>query len=810
LINIAVSSSILDLISSGIGIFTLVGSRHVGEAPVEATTLTVPWHSTQNINALSLLSWHANVSEFIGRDAEMRRLEAWAANEHPVSVNFVTGAGGTGKSRLAAEFADRLRESGWAAGFVNLRHPVKFRFKKAGTLLIIDYPEETHTEVCELLGDLAALEGTGKWRLLFLTRRSFDDWRDVIDNSHATALVSPQPVNLDAAISDDDAYALFQSAQKQAAELFRSAKGSDPELRECYPLPLPKDAFLDWLSQAPENERALFLLALAVHCAFHPKDNVVRYTGPEVIRALADRELLRLRESSKAGGFTDEYALPRLLTFAAICGEISQENLHSAVEATVLGADTWTLPCLMEKLCGLGVMKDAMVVAPKPDIVAAALVARTLARHSTLAPDIIWQSLELDLGGGIERFGRLAYDACVVLGISEAPLNTWLVAALQEFPDRCLKFEEFVYEDSLPVGLIDSAITVWRTLLTTDLDDLDKICVLNNLSADLSKTGDIASALEASRKAVEICRYLSAANPGRYEADLATSLNNLSNRLRETGDRANALEAIRETVEIRRRFAEANPARLEVDVAMSLSNLSTHLSDSGDQANALEAIREAVEIRRRLAEANPKRYEPDLAGSLNNLSNRQSESGERADALEASREAVEIYRRLVESSPARFEADLAKSLSNLSNRQSESGERADALEASSEAVEIYRRLVKANPARFEADLAMSLSNRSIWLNESGNRVDALETIHEAVKIYQHLAEANPARYEPDLAKSLVIQGTIFVVFNRRREAASAFREAADLLRPYAMHNPKSPFASLLKAIEAGYRQTSED
>ena len=132
--------------------------------------------------------------------------------------------------------------------------------------------------------------------------------------------------------------------------------------------------------------------------------------------------------------------------------------------------------------------------------------------------------------------------------------------------------------------------------------------------------------------------------------------------LEQLGDNAGAPEAIQEAVDVYRRLAAANPARYEPDLAMSLNNLSLRLSDSGDNAGALAAIREAVEIRRRLAAANPARYEPDLAVSLNNLSSDLSDSGDNEGALAAIREAVDVYRRLAAANPARDEPDLAMSL----------------------------------------------------------------------------------------------------------------------------------------------------
>lgn len=84
-------------------------------------------------------------------------LEAWALSEPEISIKFITGEGGAGKSRLVAEFADSLSRRKWAAGFVDLRKPKAYPLGKKGTLFVIDYPEENRDGVAELLRDLAAL-----------------------------------------------------------------------------------------------------------------------------------------------------------------------------------------------------------------------------------------------------------------------------------------------------------------------------------------------------------------------------------------------------------------------------------------------------------------------------------------------------------------------------------------------------------------------------------------------------------------------------------------------------------------------------
>jgi hypothetical protein len=79
---------------------------------------------------------------------------------------------------------------------------------------------------------------------------------------------------------------------------------------------------------------------------------------------------------------------------------------------------------------------------------------------------------------------------------------------------------------------------------------------LRHQSELLSKAGDEAGAVAASRQATYIYRGLTRPNAIHYMPQLAASLHELSLRLSEAGDDAGAHTAIREAVEIRRHLAK--------------------------------------------------------------------------------------------------------------------------------------------------------------------------------------------------------------------------------------------------------------
>jgi hypothetical protein len=89
------------------------------------------------------LRWdHGLVETLYGRDDDLAAITAWAEKPtNAASARLVTGEGGAGKTRIAAEAARRLKKKGWTAGFLP-RSDVHYTVGEKGLFLILDYPEE--------------------------------------------------------------------------------------------------------------------------------------------------------------------------------------------------------------------------------------------------------------------------------------------------------------------------------------------------------------------------------------------------------------------------------------------------------------------------------------------------------------------------------------------------------------------------------------------------------------------------------------------------------------------------------------------
>ncbi len=640
---------------------------------------TPPWceyiQNPETLNA-AYIDWRYRITdELIGHHDQFGEAINWAkSGPDGPALRFITGNGGVGKSRLAAEVAERLGgEEGWETYFIGFSGPSIHALGTEGTLLVIDYPEENLAVIEVFLRSLSDLQAkeTGRLRILMLSRREQGKWENLLEECKFRA-AHPKAIHLDI-LSEEAAYKLFKAVQKKTGET--SKKKKIPEIS--------KEDFGKWLSLSrSENQRALFVLSAAVFSVFHPDAALPGYSGVDIVKTIAVKEFARLKLLAKEQKLKDRLVFPRLVAIATLANRLSIQRIMELIDRKELYLEMSSAEVGIEgKLNASGLLREGVLEPMKPDIIGAVFVLNTLNESRASAPELMWAGLELDVESGLERLGRLCHDIEYTLGVHGQKLGEWLKEAVDGKPERCNQLRSSLEEVSLPLGLLETAVCVWRTLLSQAKNDEEKAYLFTFLSIHESGLGQTETALEAIQEAVEHYRKLAEANPARFLPDLASSLNNLSLRLSDVGDTEGALNAIQEAVEHYRKLAEANPARFLPDLATSLNNLSLRLSDVGDTEGALNAIQEAVEHYRKLAEANPARFLPNLAMSLNNLSSCLTDVGDTEGALTAIQEAVEHYRKLAEANPARFLPDLSRSHGPLGIALRQQGKMEDALEA---------------------------------------------------------------------------------------------------------------------------------
>jgi hypothetical protein len=154
-------------------------------------------------NPATLLNARYEVVPFFeeARTAELADLKAWCEGEDPAtSVRLFYGPGGTGKTRLFIEWAKRLRDQDWRAGFLPERvdddQVESILYTDKPTLVVLDYAE-CRNGLFEFLKRIAErpAEQVQRVRIALLARDVADWWQSLLQRDEAVRhlLVQAEP-----------------------------------------------------------------------------------------------------------------------------------------------------------------------------------------------------------------------------------------------------------------------------------------------------------------------------------------------------------------------------------------------------------------------------------------------------------------------------------------------------------------------------------------------------------------------------------------------------------------------------------------
>ena len=705
---------------------------------------------------------------------EIRQLREWATTtadatapsqggrSGDIAVAVVTGAGGSGKTRLAAQLCHDLSSIGWYAGFLPSTVDVTDEELSALTevttelLVVVDYAEEARRGlVARVVRKLRARHSPTR---IVLTARGAETWWEKfreeaeqdgtpLSNTLSLSIRGKQQVERDPWFFGR----MYRRAVQHFSDTLNRAVPTDVEVPEGL-----GDTALDvvlraWLAVCGDNDGAQEAMP----------------TREELYDKVLSIEFARWHKEPKLGDISRD----QLRRAAATLSLLAPKRDTDVIDDVLSRLPEWNQEHLLRsrfaELLVQSLLRDdgAEAVSLRPDPVAEHLILTVFGKK----PDLLDRVLPQDPAQvpGLDdpdaddsvvtrklEWGQQARNACVTLtrassldrevalrlarrALRERPF-LWkealdvaltqggpLAPALEAFIDSGATLPLGEIDDAIPVGhpaLAGAALAATRRLATSAKRSPEQQAHwANNLSIRLSDVGERKAALVAAREAEKLYRALAEASPQAYTPRLAMSLNNLANILSEVGERGEALRGAREAVELYRVLAEVSPAAYTPDLAMSLNNLANRLSAVGERNEALVAAREAVELYRGLAKASPAAYTPRLAGSLNNLANCLLGVGDRDGALVAAREAVRLRRALVEASPAAYTPDLAGSLNNLANILSAVGEQDSALETFVEGFDGFSPAVRAR----------LLVARATWRDDGGEAGDVVAAAREA-------------------------------------------------------------------------------
>ncbi|MCF3180384.1 tetratricopeptide repeat protein [Streptomyces polychromogenes] len=772
---------------------------------------------------LKLLWARHDTIRFHPRD-ELDFLRDWFQAPDPLGprtrIALLHGVGGSGKTRLAAELARRLSDTGWYAGFLvrdpDPRDRAWLSEVASPLLVVVDYVEDRKS--ADVINVLRTLRDREAPACLLLTARTVSGWWE---EEIAVALKE-----------DGHPYVLHDSSlaprHPRQTGVYRAALRSFTDSNAVamghQPPPDPNSGrwttldlvMLAWLAAqsggtggTPESEEKLYERIL---------DHELGY-WERAYRAQIGKASKRTKGMLREAGACLSLLSPR------------EGRLDHSLKAVKELTDE---PKRRDEIAAL--FADLLPAAPedgtlsvRPDPLGSHLATGVFGTDQALLRDCLTAADEderLNACMSVSRFPR-GDDTSTATTIARTALNTvpdlWqpaLAVAAAQGGVFVRALEELAEAEGTPLPLAELASTVptghstlrGLALIATersgpaDAAEMSeearaaRASWLNNLAIRQSENGDRNTALASITEATTLYRTLAQTNPGAFLPDLATSLNNLAVQLSDNGDRSAALVCITEATTLYRTLAQTNPAAFLPHLATSLNNLAVQQGENGDRNAALASITEAVEIRRTLARNNPAAFLPYLAGSLNNLAVRQSANGDRNTALASITEATALYRTLAQNNPTAFLSDLATSLNNLAVQQGENGDRNAALASITEATALYRTLAQTNTAAFLPNLAGTLLNLSNRQSETGDRNAALASITEATALYRTLAQKNPAAFLPHLSSSLnnlaVQQGE-----NGDRNAALAsITEAVEIRRTLARKNPAAFLPDLATSL----------
>ncbi|MGE7391092.1 hypothetical protein ACQKM2_37055 [Streptomyces sp. NPDC004126] len=725
---------------------------------------------------------------FVLRDEALGELESWRDGESRLAVRWLHAPGGQGKSRLAAELAERSVTEGWtaaaafhgpdtgpiAAGSQDLTMTAGGRL-----LLIVDYADRWNLSALTWLLKNALLHRDGiKVRILMVARSTYP-WPSV----RAT---------LDTYQADTSAQGLAELVGEAArASMFRTAADT---FRRLYGL---ADTVEIVPPVALNGEEFGLVLALHIAALVAVDAHARNVAAPQGLEALTiyllDREQLHWRRLYEDGGH--DYSTPPAVMNRAVFTACLAGPLPDHFAGPALAGQNITSP--------RGVIRDhafsyppqdstaSMVLEPLyPDRLAEDFVALSLPGHDIDYPSQPWAGAALTSllaepvpapeaaqqtqrlltvlasAAGAGRWNHVAAHLTVLLQEAPERAITAGAAALSAIadvpalpPDVLKAIAELFPEGSVPELDTGMAAVVYRLAhheLSQTQDPLAHATVRDRLASRLHFAGMHREAVEAQRDAIPAWRHLADTGPTSHRAGLAMALANLALAQGSLVGRfqTEPRQWMEEARQLYQELMAEDPIAHRRGYATVLRKASGLATAYGEPSWSLTLAQDAVAAFEQLNEATPGPWEAELALAIGILGQAEIGAGRYEDALVHLTEAAEMYRSLPQRTPGEEVERLGVTM-DLATVYRMYGRDAAALEMYQELLEPTRRLAKVNPATREPNLCTLLNNLAVVQDRAGFPSDALETAREAVAVARKLNTIDPVVHGSKLVMSLI-------------------------------------------------------
>jgi hypothetical protein len=418
-------------------------SLHHGDAKAANDPLLPFFDLPDVFDAFKLLSWRVRLTSYVGYQEELASLIDWATSDKKeTAVRLITGQGGSGKSRLAAELALELRNRRYSAGFLNLGIEEVIRVREKGLVGIIDYPEQFLPQILQLLRSIKSANLADlPIRLLLLSRFPADYWREKFDAIQASYIVDSQQTNLKR-LTLDQSLDIYQEAVRALGikYLGKEVENSEHEV-------------ISWLNRDPDlNCRPLFSLAAALHTVDEPEEKL-SLTGRDTLRQVARRERIRLEPYGQVLGF-EKHGLGRLIALGALRGDLDLtvvKNLNKPY-LKLNWPEQSRLPKIISEMPQWD-ERHSLLRAPQPDLLAAAFLEQILDdAPQDVRAEWAWVAIrdlllaDPERRSLITRLERIAQDIALLYEHSDTALSATLVDMSARRYEKVSKVPE-LYED---------------------------------------------------------------------------------------------------------------------------------------------------------------------------------------------------------------------------------------------------------------------------------------------------------------------------------------------------------------------------
>ncbi|MFJ9585655.1 tetratricopeptide repeat protein [Streptomyces acidicola] len=768
----------------------------------------------------------------------------WEWSEGPVKARLLTGTGGAGKTRLAAELASRMTSLGWTAIRLttDVQTPLDALSRVCRPLLVIvDYAETRASQLRTLLQAVDHNQAVSPVRILAIARAAGDWWTRAVEQPDSQALgnatVTPVPALHHTSHQRTAAYQ--QALGDFATRLCQLSPATDLAARVpalTAPAVVPPLTSAEFDNPLSVQMAALLALLDSIgiprHTGSQPASLEGRLLGHERkywddTANSPDRGLNGERSGTETRALavtlacltpaTDREHARKLLAQLPGLGDDSAAAVRGAL-ATWL-SDLYPAPAgsvwgslqpdrIAEHHIGIQTSREqalftnVLTALPGPQAAHALTVLARTAQHaqyhdviSAILRDALTIAPSALAPAALTTATRTPHPAPLITALTHLTLTTRDIALLHDLSNR------------LPNSTL--ALSEWAAALSTalvehhDTHDPNLLALALSLNNQANRLGDLGrreEALTAATRAVQTYEALAKQQPDAYLPDHAASLNNQCNHLANLGRLEEALAAVTRAVRTYEALAKQQPDTYLHNLAASLNNQAACLGDLGRLKEALAAVTRAVQTYETLAKQRPDAYLPHLAASLTNEAASLGDLGRREEALAAATRAVQAYEALAKQQPDAYLPDLATSLSNQSNHLSKLGRREEALTVATRAVEIREVLAKQQPDAFLPDLAMSLSNQANRLAQLRRREEALAVATRAVEIREVLAKQHPDAFLPDLATSLNNQCNRLAQLGRREEALAVATRAVEIREVLAKQHPDAFLPDLAMSL----------